>query len=136
MDLKIYLTFTPTSDGQWSIAKLPKGTPSELKKALNQELYCAFLPLRRKCGLILAPREEWQQWRKQLPPMPEKLFRMICEMQAFLLPQRGSLRLPTKLLVLGQIHDHGILVLRNGAMMLVHDPEYLCEEEEVNNRNS
>lgn len=52
MDLKIHLTFIPTSDGQWSIAKLPEDTPSELKEALNQELYCAFLPLRRKCGLI------------------------------------------------------------------------------------
>ena len=46
MDLKIHLTFIPTSDGQWSIAKLPEDTPSELKEALNPELYCAFLPLR------------------------------------------------------------------------------------------
>ena len=61
---------------------------------------------------------------------------MICGMQAFLLPQRGALRLPTKLLVLGQIHDHGVLVLRNGTMLLVHDPEYLCEDEKSNDCNS
>lgn len=124
MEFETVITFAPEEGEEWACAPLPTDAPPALFRVLGQDLYCAFQPLDRGLvGLVLAPQEGWQAWRARLPPMPRMLYRTICELQVFLPPQLdGRLRLPLRLLHVGQIKDGSadLTLLDDGILLLPH----------------